>query len=562
MVELFNRLKATPWIAAQLLLASLFANVLALASSLFVIQVLNRYVSYGVDATLVTLVTGVLLAIALEACFRQARSILAQNALGDEDKARAEGVFGLLIAARASAYDKVPSNFRRETTRGLEAVEQAYNGPNVAAVLDVPFALMFVLALALLHPVLGLVTAVFVGGVFAFSLMSARQLKGPTAQLAEAGAESQALVATADRAADTVRAFNGQDHMMERWLKAADKRRGLRLLVSDRQGVSQQVTQSAQAIMGVAVITAGALLVVAGQLDVGVMVGANILAGRALGPIIKFAQLQETFAKAREALARARQLAQIPVEADSGATLKAYKGTLEFRDIAFGFDGGAAPLYESLTLKLEPGSVLVVTGRNGSGKTTLARLIMGLIEPTRGQILVDGVDLRQVLPGWWRRQVTYLPQEPLFLNGTIRDNLMAANPDTDEDKLDAALDAAALGEFIDESPEGLDQPLENNGLNLALGIRRRLAIARALVTDGRLVVFDEPTEGLDDIARKAVYAVLKRLAEDGRTIIALSTDPHLLRAAGTILDLNTKPVPTVVSQTVLDELKRRAEANG
>lgn len=562
MDELFNRLKAHPWITVELVLASLFANLLALASPLFVIQVLNRYVAYGVDATLATLTAGVLLAIGLEICFRQARIVLAQNALGDSDEKRSRGAFGLLVSARASALEQVPPGYRREAMRGLDSVEQAYNGPNIAAVMDVPFALMFVLALALLHPLLGLVAGAFIGGVFFYSLWGQKSLKQPIQDLHEASAQGAALVTSTDRASETIRAFNAQDWMVDLWRRSSAKAQTLRRKVASRQGLNGQVTQSAQAVMSVAVICVGALLVVAGKLDVGTMIGANILSARGLGPIIKFAQLSEAFAKAKEALTKVEQLAQVPMEADSGSALKVYRGGLSFKDVAFGFEGAPAPLYEKLDLELEPGSVLVVTGRNGSGKTTLARLILGLNDPLRGQILADGVDLRQILPAWWRSQVCYLPQEPLFLNGTIRENLVLNNPDADSDALEQALRDAELTSFIDESEDGLDRELENNGLNLALGIRRRLAFARALVTDGPLVVLDEPTEGLDDIARKSVYATLKRLSEEGRTIIAFTTDPHLLRAAGTILDINSKPVPNVLTATILEALKKQSAAGG
>jgi ATP-binding cassette subfamily C protein LapB len=194
---------------------------------------------------------------------------------------------------------------------------------------------------------------------------------------------------------------------------------------------------------------------------------------------------------------------------------------------------------------LPAGSTLVVSGGNGTGKTTLARILAGLIEPSRGQILVDGLELRQTQPSWWRRQIIYLPQEPTFLNATIEENLRMVNPQISPEELARAIDAAGVRRFLDESPKGLGTLIAGNGQFLALGIRRRLALARALTTDGMVSVFDEPTEGLDADGAAAIYRVMNELHERGRTIIAFSHDPNIVKGAEFFVDLNAKPVPRI-----------------
>ncbi len=547
MNELMKRLFARPWITAELLLASFFANLLALASPLFVIQVLNRYVSYGVDATLLTLTVGVIVAIILELGFRQARLLLAASALEERDEERAVGAYGIISSAKLEALEQIPPGNRREIMRGLDSVEQAYSAPNMCAVLEVPFALVFVVALALLNPILGMIGAGFIIVAFFFSLFSQRIMQGPTQQLSMTAAIGNGLVTTAARAADTLRVFGGHDAVIEAWRDYVRRAQGLRQKIGGRQGLTQTMTQSLQALMSVAIIAVGAILVVQGKLDVGVMIGANILAARGLGPVLKYAQMTQSFAKAKQALAEIRQLAHLPLEPDEGSALSDYDGALELRDVAFGFPGQQTPLFESLGLSLTPGSVLVVSGRNGAGKTTLMRLLAGLMAPSRGQILGDGVDVRQMAPGWWRRQLVYLPQEPTFLNTTVQDNLMAANPDLDDDGINRVIRDAGLGRFIDESAKGLGTEITDNGYALAVGIRRRLGLARALANDGALVLFDEPTEGLDKEGCAAVYEALKKFAEDRRTIIIVTNDPVILKGARVVLDLNSKPAPKLVT---------------
>ncbi len=549
MIELLRRLGARPLITTELAAATFFANLLALASPLFVMQVLNRYVTYGVDSTLATLTLGVLGAIGLEFAFRQARLLLISHDLGRADRQRSVGAFGLLVSARTDALERVPSGQRREILRGLDAVESAYGATNLGAVFDMPFSLLFLAVLAILSPILAGVTIVFMAALLGYNYYNQRALKEPTRALNEAAATGNRLTSTTHRAADTVRAFNGGDYLVAAWRRHLTVISTLRKKVSDAQGRSQTVAQSMQAIMSVAIMAVGAILVVKGQLDTGALMGANILSARALGPIARLAQLGEALAKAQQALRQVRALAQIPTERTQGSALKSYSGALEFKGCEFAYPN-AAPLFEALSLTIAPGAVLVVTGRNGTGKTTLSRLIMGLIEPSKGQLLADGVDLRQMVPAWWRRQVQYLPQEPMFLDGTVRDNIRTANPDFTDEQILGVLHRAGLGRFIDESPRGLDTEIVENGATLAIGVRRRLALARALATNGQLAVFDEPTEALDDEGRTAVYTAMRDIAASGRTLIVATSDPQILRGAQLILDLNSKPVPRLLSVPV------------
>lgn len=545
MREFLRRLRARPGLAAEIVVASLFANLLALASSLYVIQVLNRYVSYGVSATLATLTVGVLLAIALEYGFRQARLKLAAGLSAPHEERLAAGAFGILTTADLEALEKVPQGERRELLRGLDSIAQAYSASNIGAIIDVPFALLFVVVLFLLSPVLAAVAFVFIVFTFAYAMLAHRGLREPMRQLGEAQGRGQGLVGNASQAADTIRAFRGRALLQEAWSKHLERLQPLRRAIARRQALVQQATQSAQALMSVAVYAVGAYLVVGGNLDVGVLIGANLLSARALGPLVRFAQMGETLTKAEESLARLRQFASLPTEPAEGAKLQAYQGQIEYRDLAFQHGQSPMPLIEGLTLKVAPGGVVVVTGRNGAGKTTLARLTVGLLRPSRGQVLADGVDIRQLAPDWWRRQVAYLPQEPTFVEGTIRDNLLAANPDLAEEEILKAVRDVGLGRFLDESEDGLDMRIANGGMTLAVGQRRRLALARALVTGGRLAVLDEPTEGLDEEGCAYVYSVMIEMAKQGKTIVAFSRDAQILKGATLILDLNSKPVPTI-----------------
>ena len=548
-----------PVIASELLLASVFINVLALAGPLFVMQVLNRYVAQGVDATLLTLVTGVLIAITMELSLRQARGRLARGINVIPDETAAIKSFGILTRARVMELEQVPTETRREMVNGVASVETAYNANNITAILDVPFSLIFVFVIYLMEPVIAFVVVGFMVAVFCVGVFSNMATKDKTANLHQASGEGSALLGTITRESDTLRAFNAGDFLRSSWSKHVSSIQKLRRDLTSSQGWVQTITQTANGLLSVAVIGIGATLVVQGELEVGTMMGANILSARALQPIAKFSQLGASFAKARHALGLIGKLSALPEETDSGAEISDYKGGIEFRDLAFTFPGGTIPLFESLNLKLAPGTVLVISGSNGVGKTTTARLIAGLLEPSRGQILIDGQDLHQVSTQWWRRQIIYLPQEPALINATIAENIRINNPAMSEQRLDKVIESASLRKFLDESPDGLETQIIDNGWRMSEGIRRRIALARALATEGKLAIIDDPTESFDADGCAAVRKVLGELVQRGCTVIITSHEHSVVKGAHTILDLNEKPEPKITHVAAEDGSSSQAE---
>lgn len=543
MNEFFQRLGARRLIAAELVFGSFLINILALASPLFVMQVLNRYIGQGVDATLATLTSGVVIAIGFEYVLRRSRLRLARGVSASADSETAVSGFRALLGARTGALGAIAAETRKDLASAMAAIETAYGPNTVTTVLDAPFAFLFVGILALIQPLIAVTVLICISAVFIAGVLYQRRARTLVQAVQETTAAGGALLGTATREPDTVRSFNAQSTLEDAWRRHIAQAQALRRDLAITQGLVQTITQSGGAIMSVVVIGFGAVLVVAGKMDVGAMIGANILAARALQPVAKLAQLGEQFAKAREALSLFNSLSRLERESPEGAEPRTCEGAIVFRDVAFAYDGAATPLFERLDLSLDKGAVLVVCGSNGAGKSTVARLLIGLVAPTRGQILIDGQDMNQLSLAWWRRQVLYLPQEPALIDGTLAENIRLNRPDADADAIGDAVDRADLRTFVDTSPQGLETPIVDNGWRLSEGIRRRIALARALIVDAAVVVIDEPTEGFDRAGCLAVHRAMSEMAGRGKTIIVMSHDADIVKGAHQVLNLDTKPVP-------------------
>lgn len=546
MSEFLHRLSLHAALRRELILASLLINLLGLASSLYTIQVLNRYLALGVNATLVTLTVGVVVAILFEVMLRNARLLIAQWLCAKADQHLADELFESGTRGQYALLEQLPVAARREILGGHTTVQQCFNAPNLVSLLDAPFAIVFLVVLVMLSPWLALVALLIIAAVAAVSLLAQRDLKEPMEEHSRAAMQLAGHQQSLAGAGEMVRAFAASAPLKQKWNALTTELAGIRARINKLQHVVQNATYTGTMVMSVAIMGFGAREVLAGNLDVGSLIGANILASRALAAITRALGLGEPIGRGQRAMELIRQMCSIPKERAEGMSLAEFKGAMRFDDLAFAYPRQPVPILERFDFEVTRGSVVAVSGANGSGKTTMTRLLVGLLEPTRGRLLADGMDIRQADPGWWRRQICYLPQEPVFFDGTLRENLSVLCPEVSDEAILQQCRELAVGPFVEGSPEGLSMQVRNGGGAIPVGIRRRLALVRALLGKGQLVVLDDPTEGVDAEGIKAIAALLNRLAREERTIFLMSNEPFILSAAQVIVDLNQKPIPGVV----------------
>ncbi len=545
MGELFRRMRLRPVPAFELLVATVFVTLLNLASPIFVIQIMNRYVTFGFDGTLVTLTTGMFVAIALLYAFSSLRSRLADVVSGDEDHQLAAACNDVVVNARRQVLGPEVNRAIHEIPARVAAVRAAYEGSVIMQALDAPFALLYLAAACLLSPLLALIGLLGMAVLAVVSMWSNGQQEGLARSLEKEETERRRLTGAVLDGADTVRVFRAAGLVRGLWKDKSASIDALRFALTQLRERGRSLSTVVMLLQSVAVYSLGAMQVVNGDISIGVLIGVNILTSRATGAGAGLASALTLFSRARAARADLGRLLSLPVEASSGTAKRELEGRLELHDVGFRWPGNPSPLYESLDMRMEPGMLTLVQGPNGSGKTTFARMLAGLVEPARGDVLADGITLRQLAPDWWRTQISYLPQEPTFLPGTLRANICMAVSQPDEARLNQVINEADLATFVFSQSEGLETLIDDAGRSLPMGIRRRIALARALMTGGRVVILDEPTEALDTQGRKAVLRCLVRLVRERHTVVVVSSDPEIERIALQKLDLGSKPKPHV-----------------
>jgi len=545
MNELIRRLFRSRSLAVEILVASLFVNTLFLASPIYVIQILSRYIGYGFDGTLYTLTSGMLIALALWMGFTVVRTRMCAAISGEPDRVIHTAVLDALSSVKSSVLERIPQPKIQEITSTPQTIQSAYEASRIVSVLDMPYFLLFFLAILFLSPLLAVITLLAVGATVLSGALAVNSALKSETTLRERSAQFHGSVGAAIQGGESVRAFNGQGFLHALWRDQLDGLSRLREKIVVRKSRWSAIAQGLSMLLRITIYAVGAKQVVMGDMTVGTLIGVSILSSKALQISSSFMQTVKLMGRAAEARRMIDEFIALPRESVAGTALKRFSGRIEFKDVAMAFPGATGPLFESLSCTIEPGAVVGILGSNGAGKTTLSKLLAGLLDPVRGQILADGVDLRQLSSQWWRTQIMYLPQEPTFLNGTFKDNITMSVPGIDVESLNNVVREADLKRFLDASANGIETAIADGGRSLPLGVRKRLALARALAGQGRLAIFDEPTEGLDAEGCEAVIRVLARLSKEGRTIVIVSRDANVIRGFTAVIDLNSKPVPKI-----------------
>jgi ATP-binding cassette subfamily B protein len=226
------------------------------------------------------------------------------------------------------------------------------------------------------------------------------------------------------------------------------------------------------------------------------------------------------------------------------------RGELDLRGVDFHYPGAEAPVLCGIDLTARPGETTAIIGSTGSGKTTLINLIPRLYDATGGAVLVDGMDVRDLDPALLSRLIGLVPQRPYLFTGTVASNLRYGRPDATDDELWRALSIAQAREFVELMPGGLDAPIAQGGSNVSGGQRQRLAIARALVHDPEIYLFDDAFSALDYATDAALRAALSREISEA-TIVIVAQRVSTIRDADRIVVLDDGQVVGTGTHTEL-----------
>lgn len=537
---------------------SLVANLLAVAVSLFSMQVYDRVIPYQSEPTLWVLALGAMLAITLEAALKLARSSLMDTTGKRIEMSVQQRLMQKLLGMKQGPGQRSPSSLFA-AMREFSSVREFFTATTIGTLADLPFILIF---LALVASIGGnLVWILVIGGLLMVlpGFLFQKRMIALTAETQGASTRAARLLYEAIFEAETVTVQRGEDRIKRIWselstlsvVKSSEQRHLTALL-----GYWAQAVQQATYILAV---VAGAYLVFAGDFTVGTIIAIGILTGRTLGPLASLSATMAKWTNVKSALDGLDAIAKSEQANDAGRSyLRREKltGAFEIRNLDFRYDPKAAATVEIHALSIPAGQHIAVLGTNGSGKSTLLRILAGLYDPAAGRVLIDGVDLAQVHPRDLRRGIGYLSQEVRLFAGSLRDNLNMTQLERDDDRLFDALDFAGLGPFVRSHPRGLDLEIKEMGEGLSVGQRQSLGWARLWLQNPAVAILDEPTAALDQTLENTLVSRLQTWLEGRTAIIATHRVPILQLTNRVVILQNGRLVVDGPREAVLAHLNK------
>jgi ABC-type multidrug transport system fused ATPase/permease subunit len=303
----------------------------------------------------------------------------------------------------------------------------------------------------------------------------------------------------------------------------------------------------------------GGLLVFHGQLSAGALFAFIGLLSNFFDPVQQLSQFYQTLLAATAALDKIVEVLHTePAMSDaSGAEpLPEIVGRVEFRDVRFAYARGAGEVLHGVSFTAEPGQTVALVGHTGAGKSTIVKLLARFYDPTAGEVLIDGRDLRDVTAESLRSQLGIVPQESFLFSGTVRENIAFGRPDAPLEDVVAAAEAVGADAFIRALPDGYDTEIQERGARLSIGQRQLVAFARALLADPRILILDEATSSVDIPTEARIEQALETLLL-GRTAFVVAHRLSTIRRADVIVVLEHGQVIEAGTHTQLIERRGR-----
>ena len=346
-----------------------------------------------------------------------------------------------------------------------------------------------------------------------------------------------------------IRAFNKEDFEVARFGDANEDYARTSVAASRTRGLMHPVIQLIFGLTTAAVMFLGAIFASQGKMDVGALVANTQFISFILMSVTMFTmvaqQLPDFYACATrcgEVLDSQSSIADGPRAADE----RPERGTVEFRDVTFSYPDADAPAVSGVSFRVEQGQTVGIIGATGSGKSSILRLIPRLYDPLFGTVLVDGMDVRDYRLAELRSLIGYVPQKTVLFSGDVSSNLAFGDADADAARMDEALELAVADAFVAEKDGGLEAEVGQGGRNFSGGQRQRLSIARALVRDAEIFLFDDSFSALDAATDRRLRANLReRLAGTTAIIVAqrvssiMDADRILVLDAGSVIASGT-----------------------
>ncbi|WP_149707394.1 type I secretion system permease/ATPase [Campylobacter concisus] len=507
----WGTLKRSKKIYFDVVLASFIINLFVLASPLFTMNVYDRVVPNNAVETLWVLALGVSVVYGIDLFLKFVRSYFLEIAGKKSDIIMSSILFERVMDMKFSNKPKSVGSFA-SNLKEFDTVRNFFSSASLAAIVDLPFAIIFLIVTYFIGSYIVLVPIVIMIAILCYTFFIKDPLQNAIKSTFEASAIKNGILIESLSSLETIKTLGASGHIQWNWEEATGE-------IANRSIKSKIITTSITTVTSflvqlntIAIIVLGVYMIQDTHLTMGGLIAAVMLSSRAIAPMGQVASLAANFEQTKTAYQSLSKIMQMPVERPEGKKFvrrNSFDGKIEFKNVSFTYPDTTKGSLDRINFVIQPGEKVGIIGKNGSGKTTLQKLILGLYAPTEGSVLIDGIDINQIDPADLRRNIGYVPQDVVLFKGTVRENIVQKAPYVDDIQIIKAAKVSGVDEYVNAHPLGFDMPVFERGDGISGGQRQSIAVARAFLLDSPIILLDEPTNSLDNTVENKLKINLK-----------------------------------------------------
>lgn len=498
---------------------SIIINLLMLIIPLYTLQVYDRVLtSHSVD-TLVALSVGILFTVAVIATVEAIKSYVLTRIGNNMHINSSTKVLNASITK--SVQNASP---QVEPIRDLNKIINfvSNNSVGLVSLLDLPWIPIFVVIIYFIHPILGVVTAIFMVLLLITTILANKMTHNHYEKAFVSASKAEKRLMEVMNNAGIVCAMGMRKNMLQYWEEYKLDNVANSSNANDLSSIFKSIAKFIRLVQSIGITGVGAYLVLNNELTVGAMIAANILSGRGSAPFEAFIASYKSLLETKDAITRLDNVLTSYDMHQQSTKLPTPKGKISVENVEYSINGQNKPILSNINLQIKEGEIVGILGASASGKSTLAKILVGILKPTKGHSRLDDADVYSwSVNGEVGQYIGYLPQEVMLFDGTIRDNIARFSQCSDEEVTNTCK-MAEVHDMILRLPNGYDTVVGNDGVLLSGGQKQRIALARALFRTPKFLVLDEPNSNLDTEGEIALLNTLKKLKDLGITTILIT----------------------------------------
>ena len=534
----------------EVLALSTVVNLLALAAPLGIQVMIDQVVKQNSIGALITIAVLLLLAALVEGVLKTLRSYILTDVANRVDQASKSAILDRLVRLPQAFFDSRPVGQVMFYFNQLDRLREFLLGQSITTLLDFCFCFIYLAVLLMISVPLTIASLATLPLMLVLAVVSNPLVRRQIQRSIDESVKTFSFLNESITGIQTLKSQNAE--LKTRW---EFQNRYARFVGEDfklkiTRDALGNIAEFINNLNGVVVAGVGVYLIMKSELSFGGFIAFRILSSYITRPLVQLVQTWQQLEQSSASIQLVADVVDRPTEQSEldalNIPMPALQGAVRFEGIHFGYAADQPPVLEGVDLEVPAGAFVGLVGGSGSGKSTLLKMLPRFYVPTRGRVLLDGLDIAKVELYSLRRQIGVVPQDSVLFDGTIRDNLLLVKPDATAEEMIGAARIACAHDFIMAMPKGYNSDVGERGAGLSGGQRQRLALARAVLQNPRLLILDEATSALDARTERQVCLNLLE-AFRGRTVFFIThrlttvqpADAIVLMDRGAVMEVGT-----------------------